>query len=87
MDYKEKALSLGQKKYGADLRVVKHLGDDIYEIVSMATPQMEKVGDGFEYPIFCVNKKTGTEMLLEGVLSLDDTPEFSGIALNKLAVR
>lgn len=87
MDYKEKALSLGRKKYGDDLHVVKHLGDDTYELVSMATPQMEKVGDGFEYPIFCVNKNTGSEMLLAGVLSLDDTPEFSNIALNRLTVR
>lgn len=85
MSYEEKGLLIGKSKYGPELKMVSHLKDDTFELITMATPFMERVGDGLAFPVFCVNKKNGIEMFSDGILGLFENSAFDDLVPNKMS--
>lgn len=84
MNYKERALAIGQKKYGETIRIVSYGCNDKFEVVTMATPELERLADGLSYIVFAANKISGNETISEGILGLFENKEFDDLTLDSL---
>ena len=79
----EKALEEASKKYSGNLRIVSIGENSFFKIITMSNEELDKYGDGFEFPYLVINKETKDELLSNGIGFLED-PRFSNLNLNDL---
>ena len=84
MDYRDRAIELARNNFDDSIRIIKHLRDDNYELITMATDELEAKGDGLSYPVYCVNKNNNYEKFSIGILGLFDDYNFDNLVPNNM---
>lgn len=64
----ERALKMAQDEYGNSVRVVSIGENDKYKLITLTNQELERMGDGLEYPWLLINKETGKELFASGMI-------------------
>ena len=64
----ERALKMAQDEYGNSVRVVSIGENDKYKLITLTNQELERIGDGLEYPWLLINKETGKELFASGMI-------------------
>ena len=68
------------------MKIIKHLRDEKFELISLATSELETYGDGLSYPVYCVNKLKNKEAFSSGILGVLEDDDFAELIPNKMTV-
>lgn len=84
MDIIEEAVNIAKRQYGDSIKAISYGTNEEFEVVTMATPELEKHGDGFEYLGYLHNKKTGKKFLAEVLLGVENIKGFTNLDFSTL---
>lgn len=87
MDFIKEAVEVANKTFNGDFKAINYGSNDKFEVVTMVNDDLEKFGDGFEYPRYLHNKATDQKFLAEVLLGIENIKGFEDLDFSSLSYR